>query len=76
VEATQVDHIIPVSEGGGDELSNLQSTCDPCHEAKTQEEAQRARAKQSRKRPPMAHPTSGADGPVDWGAWGRAMGRG
>lgn len=76
VEATQVDHITPVSEGGGDDLSNLQSACDHCHEVKTQEEAQRARSKFSRARAPMAHPTAGADGPVDWAAWGQAMGRG
>ena len=76
VEATEVDHIVPVFEGGGNELGNLRSVCPACHAVKTQEEAQRGKVKQSRQRTPMAHPTSGADGPVDWAAWGRAMGRG
>lgn len=71
-EAIQVDHIVPVFEGGVNELSNLQAVCGPCHEVKTQVEAQRARMKLSRKRPPMRHP---AEGVVDWEAWGRVMGR-
>jgi 5-methylcytosine-specific restriction enzyme A len=33
--ATQVDHIVPKELGGGDERSNLQPLCDPCHAAKT-----------------------------------------
>lgn len=31
-EATEVDHIIGVAEGGTDELSNLRSVCRKCHE--------------------------------------------
>lgn len=50
--ATQIDHIIPVAEGGTDELANLEGTCAACHAPKTQQEAQRARARYSRKRPP------------------------
>ncbi len=34
-EATEVDHTVPLSKGGTDELGNLQSLCGPCHEAKT-----------------------------------------
>lgn len=56
VTATEVDHIVAVSEGGKDELSNLQAVCAECHKIKTQAEAQRARARHSRKRPPMKHP--------------------
>lgn len=41
--AQQVDHIIPKAEHGTDADSNLQSICKPCHDAKTQAEAQRAR---------------------------------
>ncbi|MCP4074432.1 MAG: HNH endonuclease [Hyphomicrobiales bacterium] len=37
--ATQVDHVIPKTEGGTDELSNLQSICKACHGVKTQRES-------------------------------------
>lgn len=33
-----VDHIVPKAKGGTDELSNLQSLCEPCHEIKTAED--------------------------------------
>jgi 5-methylcytosine-specific restriction protein A len=38
-----VDHIVPVSEGGSDDDSNLQTLCDACHRKKTLDEARRAR---------------------------------
>ncbi|MBI3213167.1 MAG: HNH endonuclease [Mycobacterium sp.] len=44
VNATQVDHVINVANGGSDDLTNLQSTCKPCHDSKTAQEAQKARA--------------------------------
>ena len=35
-EELEVDHVVPVCKGGGDEDSNLQSLCKrPCHELKT-----------------------------------------
>lgn len=34
-DATEVDHIIPLSKGGTDDAHNLQSLCGPCHESKT-----------------------------------------
>lgn len=54
--ADAVDHIRPVFEGGGDELPNLRCVCRVCHAAKTQSEAQRARMRVSRKRPPPPRP--------------------
>lgn len=36
--ATEVDHIIPVTQGGTDEMENLQSACGPCHKAKSSDE--------------------------------------
>jgi len=39
-----VDHIVPLWKGGSDEPENKQTLCDPCHDAKTaQEAAERAR---------------------------------
>lgn len=31
----ECDHIKPLVAGGSDELSNLQTLCPPCHQAKT-----------------------------------------
>ena len=33
--AEQVDHIVPVSKGGGNEEGNLESICMSCHQDKT-----------------------------------------
>ena len=41
--ASAVDHKIPKAEGGTDDPSNLQSICDPCHDAKSKAEMKRAR---------------------------------
>jgi 5-methylcytosine-specific restriction protein A len=38
VAATEVDHVIPKSQGGADDESNFQSLCKPCHSAKTSRE--------------------------------------
>lgn len=38
------DHIIPVSEGGEDDVENMAPCCITCHDRKTQAEAQRGRA--------------------------------
>lgn len=37
---TQVDHILPKSRGGTDDLANLQTICLACHNAKTARESQ------------------------------------
>lgn len=45
----QVDHIVPLADGGTDTEDNLQSLCPDCHADKTQKEAI-ARAKRPRQR--------------------------
>lgn len=37
----QVDHVVPLWEGGADDASNFQTLCVTCHEAKTTGEAKR-----------------------------------
>jgi 5-methylcytosine-specific restriction protein A len=37
-EATEVDHMIPLSKEGTDKPSNLQSLCNECHERKSKAE--------------------------------------
>ena len=41
-EANEVDHIIPVWQGGSDEPSNLRAINHDCHKAKTAREAAQA----------------------------------
>ena len=43
----ELDHILPLVEGGGHEPSNLQTLCVPCHREKTRKEAAQRRARQS-----------------------------
>lgn len=33
--ASEVDHIVPLADGGADDESNYQSLCEACHKAKT-----------------------------------------
>ena len=47
IVATQRDHIIPLAEGGVDDESNEQGLCEACHDAKSQREAQRGRARRA-----------------------------
>lgn len=44
-EATEVDHIVNVAEGGSDDEANLQAICTECHGVKTQAEARRGAAR-------------------------------
>lgn len=37
--ATVVDHIVPRSKGGSNEMSNLMSLCTDCHDPKSKREA-------------------------------------
>lgn len=43
----ECDHIIPVTEGGPDNLDNAQLLCKPCHQPKTQAEAARGRRRRT-----------------------------
>lgn len=40
----ELDHIVPLVDGGGHELENLQTLCTPCHKEKTVREAAERRA--------------------------------
>lgn len=48
----EVDHIIPRSQGGGDELSNLRVVCHDCHKQKSHEEAEAGRLRRKYGRGP------------------------
>ena len=37
----QADHVVPLAEGGKDVPENLQRLCQPCHKAKTTNQARR-----------------------------------
>ena len=50
--ADQVDHVIPVAHGGGDDLHNLAAIHKSCHATKTAREANGP----PRLRPPKKHP--------------------
>ncbi|PZQ56259.1 MAG: endonuclease [Novosphingobium pentaromativorans] len=45
VASDVVDHIVPLAEGGSDDRENKQGLCDPCHDAKTRDEARRGRSR-------------------------------
>jgi 5-methylcytosine-specific restriction endonuclease McrA len=36
----EIDHILPISKGGNNELDNLQALCRSCHISKTRDEKQ------------------------------------
>ncbi len=46
----QVDHIKPVSQGGGEDDSNLAAICNRCEASKTAREANAAKPKRARPR--------------------------
>jgi 5-methylcytosine-specific restriction protein A len=47
--ATEVDHITPRHQGGGDSVDNLRALCTSCHAAKTAAEGQQALRDQRQK---------------------------
>lgn len=53
--STEVDHIIPVFEGGDDTVFNAQGLCRECHMIKTQAESARARSRAPRAKRSIEH---------------------
>jgi 5-methylcytosine-specific restriction protein A len=43
VQASEVDHIVPLAAGGDNSRGNQQGLCKPCHEVKSQRERSEAR---------------------------------
>ncbi len=43
----ELDHIVPLIDGGGHDVSNLQTLCAPCHRRKTAAEAGRRAARRT-----------------------------
>ena len=43
IQGREVDHIRPKSQGGGDNMDNLECICVSCHKTKTHKEAANAR---------------------------------
>lgn len=53
----ELDHVIPVAEGGADDIGNAQWLCPACHKPKTQAEAKRGQARhRQRGRRVRVHP--------------------
>ena len=52
----QVDHVMPVSQGGTHTLANMAVICDRCHEVKTGCERRAGVERMSRRRPGEKHP--------------------
>ena len=48
--STEDDHVVPLSQGGTDHLSNRRGACHTCHRAKSQAEARAGTARLSRRR--------------------------
>ena len=63
-QATTVDHVIPVAEGGTHNDDNLAAICQPHHDIKSEAERRRGYARRkprvSTKRKAEAHPNSHA----------------
>lgn len=50
------DHIHNRAEGGQDDIGNLTTLCQPCHDGKTAAERARGTARRSGRRRPRTHP--------------------
>ncbi len=57
--STEDDHVIPVTAGGTDHISNHRGACHPCHTIKSKREAAQARAatQGQARHPTEQHPT-------------------
>lgn len=58
IRATEDDHVVPLSQGGTDDLANRRGACRSCHRAKSQREAAagRRRTQARAQRPAERHP--------------------
>jgi 5-methylcytosine-specific restriction protein A len=59
--ATEVDHVVPIAEGGLNDPSNGRPIHEACHRAKSREETRRGLERRAAKRklPPDVHPFYG-----------------
>lgn len=57
-EATEADHVVPVAEGGRNDLSNGRAICPACHAEKSRAESERGYERRMKKLrlPPDPHP--------------------
>lgn len=52
--STEDDHVVPLSQGGRNDLANRRGACHHCHHIKSQREA--AAGKAAKRRPTERHP--------------------
>lgn len=52
--STEVDHVIPLAEGGPNTEANAQALCSPCHLVKTKAERRRGQQRYQERRPRMS----------------------
>lgn len=62
--ATDVDHILPLKEGGTNDWSNLRSLCHSCHSRRTSRDSRRRGSKISRGLPKETNTVSKEDMPA------------
>lgn len=61
VTSTQDDHVVPLSQGGTDDLANRRGACEHCHRVKSQREAAQARRAATAWPPPAPLPPAKPD---------------
>lgn len=55
-DATEIDYLIPIDQGGTDAPSNLQAVCGPCLRLKTLDDSTAAGERRARR--PLRHPAT------------------